>query len=304
MRRDVLRWSKQCRDCATSKVARHTTPPVLPIPTPAERFAHVHVDVVGPFSPDQGKCYLLTMIDRTTRWTEAIPIANTTADTILQTFLEHWISRFGIPLTVTSDRGAQFTSQLWHAALQRLGIRISATTAYHPQANGVVERFHRTLKNALRCAVRSSRSWTRSLPWVLLGLRNAPRTDTATSTAEVLYGTPLRVPGQCFQDEQSRPRSAEDQLNLARSNVAAFSPRSLDLRKFNGSPFVAKTLRTARFVYLRDDTLGKSAPRYHGPFKVQEKRWDNNTFLLDLGRRNDVVSISRLKAAAVPPEAM
>ena len=305
MRRDVLRWSRQCQACGTSKIARHTTPPVLAIPVLAERFAHVHVDVVGPLSPDQGNRYLLTMIDRTTRWAEAAPIADTTAETILQTFLEQWVSRFGIPLTVTSDRGAQFTSQLWHTALQRLGIHVSATTAYHPQANGVIERFHRTLKNALRCAVRSSRSWTRSLPWVLLGLRNAPRADTATSTAEVLYGTPLRVPGQCFQDEQSRSRSAVDQLDLARSNAAAFSPRSLDLRKFKNSPFVASTLRTAKFVYVRDDRLGKPAlaPKYTGPFKVVEKKWDNNTFVLDLGKREDTVSISRLKAAVVPPEA-
>ena len=92
MRRDVLRWSKQCSACATSKVARHMIPPVRPIPTPAERFSHVHVDIVGPFPSDQGKRYLLTMIDRTTRWVEAIPVANTTADTVLQTFLECWVS--------------------------------------------------------------------------------------------------------------------------------------------------------------------------------------------------------------------
>ena len=153
--------------------------------------------------------------------------------------------------------------------------------------------------------MRSSQSWTRSLPWILLGLRNAPRTDTATSTAEIMYGTPLRVPGLCFQDEQSRPRSAADQLDLARSNVAAFSPRSLDLRKFKDSPFVAKSLRTAQFVYVRDDRLGKPAlaPRYTGPFKVKNKLWDNNTFILDLGRKDDTVSISRLKAASVPSEA-
>ena len=93
MRRDVLHWASQCVAWATSKVARHTTPPVLPIPVPKERFSHVHVDIVGPFSPDQGNKYILTMVDRTARWPEAAPITDTSAETVLQTFLSTWVAR-------------------------------------------------------------------------------------------------------------------------------------------------------------------------------------------------------------------
>ena len=132
MRRDVLRWARQCQACSTGKTAQHMRPPVLPIPVPSERFSHVHVDIVGPFSPDRGYKYLLTMIDRTTRWPEATPIADTTTDTVLQAFLTGWVSRFGIPSTVTSDRGAQFTSGAWRQALQNLGIAVNTTTSYHP----------------------------------------------------------------------------------------------------------------------------------------------------------------------------
>ena len=116
--------------------------------------------------------------------------------------------------------------------------------------------------------------------------QRAPRSDTAASAADILYGTPLRIPGLCFQDEQSAPRSTADQLDLARANVAAFSPQTLDLRKFRYSPFVAKTLRTAKFVYVRDDRLAKPtlAPKYLGPFPVKEKIWQNNTFIVDLGK--------------------
>ena len=186
MRRDVLLWAKQCQVCQRSKVALHTKPPVKPIAVPTARFEHVDIDIVVPFSPDLGFKYLLTFVDRTTRWPEAVPVADTTAETVLQTFLDTWVSRFGTPSTVTTDRGSQFTSETWRKSLGDLGINVSTTTSYHPQSNGIVKIFHRTLKDSLRCA--ASKSWSRSLPWVLLGIRSAPKLDTATSTAEVVFG--------------------------------------------------------------------------------------------------------------------
>ena len=304
MRRDVLRWAAQCQSCRMCKTSRHAKPPVKPIAVPAERFQQVHVDIVGPFTSERGFRYILTMIDRTTRWTETVPLEDITAETVLQAFMMGWIARFGVPATVTSDRGTQFTSEAWRSALERLGIRVSTTTSYHPQANGMVERFHRALKEALHCAVRSSKSWVRSLPWVLLGLRNASRGDTSTSTAEVLYSTPLRVPGMCFQDAQPVRHSAKEQLELARSNAAAFLPNTLDLRRFRESPFVAKSLRTG-FVFIRDDRLGKPslAPHYTGPYEVKARNWENNTFTLKVGKKEESVSVARLKAANMPGEA-
>ena len=306
MRRDVFQWARQCQDCAVSKVARHARPSTLSIPVTAERFGHVHIDLVGPFPIDQGYRYLLTMMDRTTRWPEAVPLPDTTTDSVLQAFLGSWVARFGIPVTVTSDRGAQFTSEAWRTALSRLGIGTSSTTAYHPQTNGLVERFHRALKNALRCSVRTSRSWIRSLPWVLLGLRTAPRLETSTSMAEVLFGSPLCLPGLCFQSEQMPIRSPREQLQLARTNASSFSPETLDLRRFKESPFIANSLRTAKFVLVRDDKLGKPSlsPRYSGPYVVKSKNWHNNTFTIDTGNCEDVVALARLKAAAVASEAM
>ena len=245
------------------------------------------MDIVRPFSPDQGHKYILTMVDRTTRWPEATPIPDTTAETVLQSFIATWIARFGIPHMVTSDRGAQFSSAIWNTALTRLGIKVSATTSYHPQSNGMVERFHRTLKDALHSTVRTSKSWARSLPWVLLGLRNVPKLDTSTSTAEVVFGVLLRIPGMCFQDRRDCQASAAEQLKLSRSNAASFTPEALDTRRFKASPFVAKSLRVSQFVYVRDDRLGKAslAPKYTGPFKVVKRDWENNVFRLDMGRK-------------------
>ena len=75
-----------------------------------------------------------------------------------------------------SDRGPQFTSQLWKSITQLLGTRLHRTTAYHPQSNGLVEKFHRHLKSALQACL-TSPNWTQGLPWVLLGIHTAPRED-------------------------------------------------------------------------------------------------------------------------------
>ena len=300
MRKDVHAWARSCQVCARSKVARHTRPPVSAIGVPATRFEHVHVDLVGPFPRDQECKYILTMIDRTTRWPEAVAIKDSTSDTVLQTFMTTWVARFGVPRTVTSDRGAQFTSKAWTSSLGNLGVSIAQTTSYHPQSNGLVERFHRSLKNALRCAAQASKSWTRALPWVLLGLRNAPRTDTVTSVAEVLYGVPVRVPGLCFEQEVTQTAAATRQLQLARDNVANYLPPGLDYRKFKQSPFVAADLKKCEFVYLRDDTLAKPplAPRYSGPYRVLKRCWKNSTFTIKVKEKEEVVSLARLKAAS------
>ena len=236
------------------------------------------------------------MLDRTTRWPEAIPIPDTTAVTVLQAFIAGWIARYGVPRVVTSDRGAQFTFRIWSSTLSGLGITATTTTAYHPQSNGLVERFHRSFKNVLRCAAATGSSWTRNLPWVLLGLRNAPRSETATSAAEVTSGVPLRM---CFQQDVRPLDAATRQLQLARENISKYLPPRLDRSKFRHSPFVAKNLRKCDYVYMRNDSLAKAPlnPRYSGPYRVIEKNWENDTFVIQLGDRQHTVSLGRLKAA-------
>jgi transposase InsO family protein len=71
-----------------------------------------------------------------------------TADTVALTFVSGWVARFGVPSTVTTDRGCQFGSQLWKSLTQLLGCKLIQTTAYHPSANGMVECFHRQLKSS------------------------------------------------------------------------------------------------------------------------------------------------------------
>jgi transposase InsO family protein len=126
---------------------------------------------------------------------EAIPLTNTAATDVAAALFLGWISRFGVPDTITSDRGPQFTSNIWNSLCLLLQIKHRPTTAYHPQANGMVERLHRRLKDALRTRGANA-TWAAELPWVLLGLRSQPREDSNISPAQAVYGTPLVLPNQ------------------------------------------------------------------------------------------------------------
>ena len=283
--------------CQTSKISRHAKPDIQTFPVPSGRFLHIHIDLVGPLPSIDSYCYALTIIDRITRWPEIVPIKDLRAETTTQAFLHSWVSRFGIPETVTSDRGSQFTSEVWKTALYSLGIRPTFTTSYHPQCNGIVERFHRDMKNALRF-VASDSNWINALPWILLGIQTAPRNDIGSSPAEILLGTKLRIPGMCFTDQAEIPDPVL-QLSAAKCNVEKFTPKTLDRSKFKFKPFIPSQLTSADNVFLRIDSLNKGplGPRYSGPYKVLKRNLDNGTFIIETSHGPDTVSISRLKAA-------
>jgi transposase InsO family protein len=146
---------------------------------------------------------MFTMVDRTIRWPEVVPLSSITAADCAQALLAGWIQRFGVPSAITSDRGPQFTNAVWSALCSLLNITRSTTTVYHLQSNGIVERFHRRLKDALRARAAGA-DWMKHLPWVLLGIRSAWRDDSSFSPADAVYGSQLLLPGQ-FLDSPENP---------------------------------------------------------------------------------------------------
>ena len=122
MNRQSRLFAQQCLPCQAAKVSRHLRLQPTAIAVPGRRFEHVHVDLVGPLPLSSGYTYLFTVVDQTTRWPEAIPLAGITAANCAATLFHGWIQRFGVPAVITSDRGAQFTSALWSSLCSLLGI--------------------------------------------------------------------------------------------------------------------------------------------------------------------------------------
>lgn len=143
----------------------------------------------------------MTCVDRYSRWPEVIPIENIETTTIAQAFLLNLIARLGSLLRITTDSGSQFKSNLFQELNKLLGTKHLKTTAYHPSANGMVERLHRQLKTALKC--HGNENWMQTLPFVLLGIRAAFRDDLKSTTADLVYGEPLRLP----EDFLVKPRN-------------------------------------------------------------------------------------------------
>ncbi|BHF83024.1 hypothetical protein SprV_0802616500 [Sparganum proliferum] len=195
LNKDVKAWTRSCLCCQRNKVQRHDKSPLGTFPSPDSRFNRVHLDVVGPLPPSNGYTHLLTCVDRYTRWPEAIPSPNVQAETIVKAFVSRWVAIFGAPSMITTDRGAQFESTLFQTLLNSLGCTRIRTTAYHPAANGMVERLHRQLKTALRAA-EDPENWSGNVPVALLGIRAALKSDLDCSAAELVFGTTLRLPGE------------------------------------------------------------------------------------------------------------
>ena len=210
--KDARDWSRSCTACQKSKIHRHTESGTGYFPQPTIRFSHLHVDIVGPLTPSEGYQYLFTATERSTRWPEAVPLTEATAHSCADALLYNWVSRFGVPDDITSDPGPAFVSQLWTALAQLKGTSLHRTTAYNPAANGMAERTHCTLKAALmaRC---TGPDWKSQLPWELLGLRTTPREGLGVSSAEVVHGETIAVPGKFSRQISSQQRT----INLPNS---------------------------------------------------------------------------------------
>ena len=239
--------------------------------------------------------YLFTIIDRFTRWLEAIPLPDAKTPTCTNALIRGWISRFGVPADITSDRGPQFTSSLWSNLNKMLGIKQQHATAYHPQANGMVERLHRQLKDSLKART-TSPHWMEHLPFTLLGLRTTWREEPGCSPAELVYGSTLRFPGEFI--DPTPPLSLQPSTtflrDLQKSMHVTLPPPPTHHSSLTS--YYPPSLGHTGFVYVRIDKHKTPLQRpYEGPYRIIST--SEEFFTLDVNGRTENISVDRLKTA-------
>ncbi|KAA3674228.1 uncharacterized protein DEA37_0005833 [Paragonimus westermani] len=204
-------------------------------------------------------------------------------------------SPHGCPATFTADRGPQFEGGSFAETLNALGCHSTRTTAYHPAANGMVERFHRQLK--LDLAAVDAIRWTDSLPMVLLGIHAAPRAGRHVSRAELIYSQPLRPPGNHISratDTLRYDASYAEQLasHMRRLHVT-------DKPEQNRKAFVPENLHDCMHVCLRPACLKRTEDAFNVP-PHPSPRWQLSRNSLDQAHRPQQTSRLRRRRQHPP----
>lgn len=237
----------------------------------------------------------LTCIDRFTRWPVAIPIEDIHADTVARALIDGWITYYGVPAKITTDQGKQFEAKLFNELARMIGAKHLRSSPRHPQANGMIERFHRTMKSAIKC--QNNERWSETLPMIMLALRCVFKDDIKATPAEMVYGENIKLPCDFFEDINDDSFGAEFVQEL-RELIRKIQPVPAS-NHANNKVFVQKDLQTCTHVFLRDDAVRPPLKTpYDGPYEILSR--NDKTFEILVKGRKIRVSIDRLKAAFLP----
>ena len=166
---------------------------MVPLPVVSEPFSRVAMDIVGPLPWSRsGNRYVLTIRDYGTKYPEAVPLRCIDAETVAEELMKMF-SRVGIPREILTDQGSNFQSQLLKELYRLLHVEPLRTSPYHPQTDGLVERFNQTLKRMLKkTAAEDGKDWDRLIPYLLFAFREVPQESMGFSPFELLYGRDVR----------------------------------------------------------------------------------------------------------------
>ncbi len=235
-----------------------------------------------------------------TRFPEAVPLRNLKAKTVVKELIK-FCSLFGFPRVIQTDRGTNFTSKVFKQVLDDLTVAHVTSSAYHPQSQGALERFHQPLKTTLKThCVDSGRDWAESLPLLMFAIRESVQDSLGFSPAELVFGHTVRGPLKLLSEQllSTKPmaRSVAEYVdtfrkrlkhvcNLARANLA--STQAVMKAQYDRRT-VERSFKPGELVLALLPVPGSALQnKFTGPYVVERKLSDTSYVIRTPERRRD-----------------
>ena len=284
MSRDIEWYVRTCSDCQSRK---HPLLPKAGLMVPIvydEPFQCVSIDFLGPMTASsKGNRYIITATDMFTKWAEARAIRSENKRTAADFFIEQIVTKHGTPKRILSDRGSQFRAQFSEYLFKRLGTQQVMTTSYHPQCNGLVEKFNQTLSNMLSMYVSANqRDWCGAVHAVTFAYNTSVNATTGYTPFFLVHGREatlpadrsLRVPQLQYPTDEDYLHNLNHNLKEARRVAKINTQKAANRNK----QYYDRRHREVRFapgdfvwVFYPTRIVGKTdrfLHKYHGPMKV------------------------------------
>lgn len=315
LKRDVVRFCRTCDTCQRMGKPNQVIPPapLCPIPVMGEPFEHVIIDCVGPLPKSKsGNLFLLTIMCTATRFPEAIPLRKITASAILKALIK-FFATFGLPKIIQTDQGTNFMSKIFNQVLQSLSITHRVASAYHPESQGSLERFHQTLKSMLgKYCKDTGKDWDEGVPLMLFAVRETVQESLGFSPAELVFGHNVRGPLKLLKEnllgvEVSPKTNVLNYVSRFRErlhNAWAQAKESLtaaqkDMKRRYDIKAVPRSFNAGDQVLVLLPTSGSAlSARFSGPYVLTKKLSETDYVVStpDRTRKTRVCHINMLKA--------
>jgi len=291
MGEDIKGYVEGCRMCQQFGGGRQKVP-LHPI-KPAQPFDRIGIDLVGPLpTTKQGNRYFAVATEYMTKWPEAKPIPTKTALEVATFLHEDILCRHGCPKEILSDQGKEFCNEVVNTLCQNFRIRHALSSPYHPQTNGLVERYNQTLCHTLaKYAEQQHEEWDKLISVALFAYRTRVHTATKHEPFSLVYGRnavlPIEFDLDPYPSEPSTDETADllrrtyqiterlpEKLRDARRNVE----KSQDNYKqwYDGKIPKPREYKEGQKVWLYDALRNSShsrklMPKWLGPYAIQTR---------------------------------